>query len=45
VCQGRETYYWALFDLPPHYFAKRPYSHGQFLKDQHEALQRQHIAA
>jgi CheY-like chemotaxis protein len=34
VCLGRETYYWALFDLPAHYFDKRPYSYAQFLKEQ-----------
>jgi len=33
VCQGRETYYWALFDLPPHYFDKQPYSYADFLKE------------
>lgn len=33
VCQGRETYYWALFDLPPHYFAAAPYPYAQFLKE------------
>ena len=33
ICQGRETYYWALFDLPAHYFAQRPYSYDEFLKE------------
>ena len=30
ICQGRETYYWALFDLPPHYFTRLPLSFAQF---------------
>jgi CheY-like chemotaxis protein len=30
LCEGRETYYWALFDLPPHYFSRRPLSFAQF---------------
>jgi CheY-like chemotaxis protein len=38
VCHGRETYYWALFDLPPHYFDKQPYPYAQFLKE-HSALE------
>jgi CheY-like chemotaxis protein len=29
-CEGRETYYWALFDLPPHYFSRLPFSFAQF---------------
>jgi len=33
ICQGRETYYWALFDLPAHYFDQRPYSYDEFLKE------------
>lgn len=33
ICQGRETYYWALFDLPAHYFDQRPYSYAEFLKE------------
>ncbi|OEZ56968.1 MULTISPECIES: response regulator [unclassified Duganella] len=33
ICQGRETYYWALFDLPSHYFDQRPYSYAEFLKE------------
>jgi CheY-like chemotaxis protein len=36
ICQGRETYYWALFELPPHYFAQRPCGHAQFLLAQQE---------
>lgn len=35
-CQGRETYYWALFDLPAHYFSQAPYSYSQFLREQRE---------
>lgn len=34
VCQGRESYFWALFDLPSHYLQGLPYSYGEFLKDQ-----------
>lgn len=33
VCQGRETYYWALFDLPKHYFAQQPYAYADFLRE------------
>jgi len=41
ICQGKETYYWALFDLPAHYFDQRPCTYTQFLR----ALQPQVIAA
>ncbi|MYM35312.1 hypothetical protein GTP38_13325 [Duganella sp. FT94W] len=41
ICQGRETYYWALFDLPGHYFAQRPVTYAQFLRE----LQPQGVAA
>jgi CheY-like chemotaxis protein len=41
ICQGKETYYWALFDLPAHYFDQRPYTYSQFLQE----LQPQVIAA
>ncbi|SHM51009.1 Response regulator receiver domain-containing protein [Duganella sacchari] len=41
VCVGQETYYWALFDLPGHYFGQRPYTYAQFLQE----LQPQIIAA
>lgn len=34
VCKGRETYYWALFDLPPHYLQGPVYSYAEFLMDQ-----------
>jgi CheY-like chemotaxis protein len=34
VCQGRETYYWALFELPAHYFARQPHGYAQFLLEQ-----------
>ncbi|MFA9219487.1 MAG: response regulator [Sphingomonadaceae bacterium] len=34
VCEGRERYYWALFELPRHYFDGPPYSYAQYL---HEA--------
>lgn len=33
VCQGRQTYYWALFDLPAHYFHQRPYAYADFLRE------------
>lgn len=32
ICQGKETYYWALFELPGHYFDQRPYTYAQFLQ-------------
>ena len=35
VCQGQETYYWALFDLPPHYFDQLPRSYASFLHELH----------
>ncbi|MTV40277.1 response regulator [Duganella radicis] len=41
ICQGQETYYWALFDLPSHYFEQRPHTYAQFLRE----LQPQDIAA
>ncbi|MRW83280.1 response regulator [Pseudoduganella sp. FT26W] len=41
ICQGKENYYWALFDLPGHYFDQRPVTYGQFL----QTLQPQTIAA
>ena len=33
VCQGKERYFWALFDLPAHYFAAPVYSYAQFLRE------------
>ncbi|MBV7536940.1 hypothetical protein KW842_14315 [Duganella sp. sic0402] len=33
ICYGTETYYWALFDLPAHYFAQRPYTYAQYLRE------------
>ncbi|HEV7813617.1 MAG TPA: response regulator [Janthinobacterium sp.] len=36
ICQGRETYFWALFDLPAHYLQGPVFSYGQFLS-QHRA--------
>ncbi|MDR7051604.1 CheY-like chemotaxis protein [Duganella sp. 3397] len=36
LCQGRETYYWALFDLPPHYYAQPPLAYTEFLRAQRE---------
>jgi CheY-like chemotaxis protein len=41
ICEGNETYYWALFDLPSHYFDQRPHTYSQFLQE----LQPQSIAA
>jgi CheY-like chemotaxis protein len=35
-CVGRTTYYWALFDLPPHYFEQQPFPYTQFLREQRE---------
>lgn len=34
VCQGREDYYWALFDLPQHYLHGPVYSYAEFLRNQ-----------
>ncbi len=34
ICEGRERYYWALFDLPPHYFDGPLYTYAQFLREQ-----------
>ena len=31
ICQGRQDYYWALFDLPPHYLQAPVYSYAEFL--------------
>ena len=36
VCRGRETYYWALFDLPPHYYAQPPLAYTEFLRQERE---------
>ncbi|TFW14973.1 response regulator [Duganella callida] len=33
VCLGREAYYWALFDLPGHYFGQTPAPYQQFLQE------------
>jgi hypothetical protein len=30
--KGRETYYWALFDLPPHQLGQPVMSYAQFLR-------------
>ena len=35
VCQGRQTYFWALFDLPAHYLAGPVHSYAQFLQEHH----------
>jgi CheY-like chemotaxis protein len=34
LCQGRENYFWALFDLPPQYLQDPVYSYANFLHDQ-----------
>jgi len=39
VCQGRQPYYWALFDLPPQYLHEPVYSHAEFLMDRGGGLQ------
>lgn len=41
ICEGRENYYWALFDLPGHYFDQPPATYAQFMR----AFQPQVIAA
>jgi CheY-like chemotaxis protein len=33
VCQGDETYYWALFALPRSYLPEQPYTHAQYLNE------------
>jgi len=33
ICHGEETYFWALFDLPPHYTERPVLSYEQFLRD------------
>lgn len=34
IQRGKQDYFWALFDLPGHYFPGPVYSYGKFLKDQ-----------
>jgi len=34
VCEGRERYYWALFDLPQHYLDGSFYPYSQFLQEE-----------
>lgn len=34
ICEGRESYYYALFDLPSHYLQSPVYSYAEFLRDQ-----------
>jgi CheY-like chemotaxis protein len=41
ICQGREAYYWALFDLPAHYFQQPPAAYAHF----QQALKRAQTAA
>ncbi|HKB61034.1 MAG TPA: hypothetical protein VKC56_13435 [Gallionellaceae bacterium] len=33
VCRGRQTYYWALFDLPAHYLQGHVYSYAEYQLD------------
>lgn len=33
VCHGEETYYWALFELPPNYLDEQPYTHARYLSE------------
>lgn len=33
LCAGKETYYWALFDLPPHYAAWPVLPYAQYLRE------------
>ena len=33
VCWGEQTYYWALFELPPSYLREQPYTHAQYLSE------------
>ena len=33
ICDGEETYYWALFELPASYLREQPYSHAQYLRE------------
>ena len=33
ICQGRETYYWALFELPGHYLQEPVYSYAEFQQE------------
>jgi hypothetical protein len=32
ICLGRETYFWALFDVPPHQLGQPVMSYAQFLR-------------
>jgi CheY-like chemotaxis protein len=33
VCQGDETYYWALFGMPNSYLREQPYTHAQYMRE------------
>ncbi|KQV80209.1 hypothetical protein ASD15_15170 [Massilia sp. Root351] len=33
VCHGEETYYWALFGVPPSYLREQPYTHAQYVRE------------
>jgi len=34
ICRGQEDYYWAVFDLPPHYLPGVVYPYAEFMRDQ-----------
>lgn len=34
ICRGQQDYYWAMFDLPPHYLQGMVYSFAEFLRNQ-----------
>ena len=38
LCQGRVTYYWALFDLPGRYLQGPVYSQAEFAREQASRL-------
>ncbi|MNR69411.1 hypothetical protein D3C85_1946270 [compost metagenome] len=40
VCEGRETWYWALFDVPDHYLASPVYAFKEFLDGERQASRR-----
>jgi CheY-like chemotaxis protein len=37
VCQGRETWYWALFNVPDHYLTSPVYAFNEFLSGERQA--------
>jgi hypothetical protein len=38
ICEGKETYYWAMFDLPPELFSAPVYPYRQFLCDRAQTI-------